>query len=220
MTSRLRAALAATATAAILAACATTGTTAARPAKPAASTAPAKPIPPGLDPAARPDAFPSTYQPLPSRPTAIRGATILTATGQRIENGVIVFAEGKIVSVGGTDTPLPAGVTVIDGTGKWVTPGIIDVHSHLGVYSSPGVSAHEDGNEMSSPVTPNVWAEHAIWPQDPGFGTALAGGVTSMQILPGSGNLIGGRGVTVKNVSAVTYQAMKFPGAPWGLKMA
>ena len=220
MTSRLRAALAATATAAILAACATTGTTAARPAKPAASTAPAKPIPPGLDPAARPDAFPSTYQPLPSRPTAIRGATILTATGQRIENGVIVFAEGKIVSVGGTDTPLPAGVTVIDGTGKWVTPGIIDAHSHLGVYPSPGVPSRSDGNEATDPVTANVWAEHSVWPQDPGFNRARAGGVTTLQILPGSANLIGGRSVTLRNVPSVTMQGMKFPGAPYGVKMA
>jgi imidazolonepropionase-like amidohydrolase len=120
----------------------------------------------------------------------------------------------------GRNLEAPAGTQVLDATGKWVTPGIIDVHSHLGVYASPGVSASSDGNEMTDPVTPNVWAEHAIWPQDPGFGTALAGGVTSMQILPGSGNLIGGRGVTIKNVPAVTYQAMKFPGAPWGLKMA
>ncbi len=65
-----------------------------------------------------------------------------------------------------------------------------------------------------------MWAEHSIWPQDPGFHTALAGGVTSLQILPGSANLVGGRGVTLKNVPATTYQAMKFPGAPWGLKMA
>ena len=59
-----------------------------------------------------------------------------------------------------------------------------------------------------------------MWPQDPGFATALAGGITSLQVLPGSANLIGGRGVTLKNVPATTYQAMKFPGAPWGLKMA
>ena len=82
------------------------------------------------------------------------------------------------------------------------------------------MSAHSDGNEATSPVTAQVWAEHSIWPQDPGFHAALAGGVTSLQILPGSANLIGGRGVTVKNVSSVTYQGMKFPGAPWGLKMA
>ena len=113
---------------------------------------------------------------------------------------------------------LLANATVL--TGKWVTPGLIDVHSHLGVYPSPGVKAHSDGNEMTAPVTANVWAEHSIWAQDPGFHTALAGGVTSLQILPGSANLVGGRGVTLKNVPSTTYQGMKFPGAPWGLKMA
>jgi imidazolonepropionase-like amidohydrolase len=65
-----------------------------------------------------------------------------------------------------------------------------------------------------------VWAEHSVWPQDPGFETALEGGVTTLQILPGSANLIGGRSVVLKNVPAVTYQAMKFPGAAYGLKMA
>ena len=109
---------------------------------------------------------------------------------------------------------------MIEANGRWVTPGLIDVHSHLGVYPSPGVNAHSDGNEMVDPVTPNAWAEHAVWPQDPGFQTALEGGITALQILPGSGNLIGGRGVTVKNVHATTYQAMKFPNAPQGLKMA
>jgi imidazolonepropionase-like amidohydrolase len=73
---------------------------------------------------------------------------------------------------------------------------------------------------MSKPVTAEVWAEHAVWPQDPGFITALAGGITSMQILPGSGNLIGGRGVTIKNVPGRNVMDMKFPGAPYGLKMA
>jgi imidazolonepropionase-like amidohydrolase len=73
---------------------------------------------------------------------------------------------------------------------------------------------------MTNPVTANVWAEHSIWPQDPGFSRALAGGITSMQILPGSGNLMGGRGVTLKNVYSTSYQGMKFPGAPHGMKMA
>ncbi len=219
MRSRVLAAIAATATAALLAACATTGTTAAKPG-PTASTAPAKPIPQGLDPAARPDAFPSTYLPFPSAATAIRGATILTATGVRIDSGVIVFSEGRIVAVGGPDTAIPAGATVIDGTGKWITPGIIDAHSHLGVYPSPGVSSRSDGNEAHDPVTANVWAEHSVWPQDPGFNRARAGGVTTLQILPGSANLFGGRSVTLRNVPSVTMQGMKFPGAPYGLKMA
>jgi imidazolonepropionase-like amidohydrolase len=216
MTSRLRAALAATAVTALLAACTTTG--GATPAKPAAG--PTKPLAAGLDPAARPDAFPSTYAPLPSRPTVIRGATILTATGQQIENGTIVFEGGRIVAVGGPDTPVPAGAAVIDGTGKWITPGVIDAHSHLGVYPSPSVPSRSDGNEAIDPVTANVWAEHSLWPQDPGFNRARAGGVTTLQILPGSANLFGGRSVTVRNVPSTTMQGMKFPGAPYGLKMA
>jgi imidazolonepropionase-like amidohydrolase len=70
-------------------------------------------------------------------------------------------------------------------------------------------------------VRPEVWAEHSVWPQDPGFSRALVnGGVTTLQILPGSANLFGGRSVVVKNVPARTAQGMKFPGAPYGLKMA
>ncbi|NCF15765.1 MAG: amidohydrolase family protein, partial [Gammaproteobacteria bacterium] len=112
------------------------------------------------------------------------------------------------------------GADVVDATGKWVTPGIIDVHSHLGVYPSPGTVSHSDGNEATAPVTAEVWAEHSVWPHDPGFTTALAGGVTAMQILPGSANLVGGRGVTLKNIPGRNVMDMKFPGAPYGMKMA
>jgi imidazolonepropionase-like amidohydrolase len=164
-------------------------------------------------------AFPSTYGAASAPATLIRGATVLTGTGTRIDNGDVLITNGRIESVG-QNLNAPAGARVIEANGRWVTPGLIDVHSHLGVYPSPGVNAHNDGNEMTDPVTPNVWAEHGVWPQDPGFQTALEGGVTTLQILPGSGNLIGGRGVTLKNVAATTYQAMKFPGAPNGLKMA
>jgi imidazolonepropionase-like amidohydrolase len=165
------------------------------------------------------DPYPSTYRPIASPPVLIQGATVLTGTGTRLDGADVLMRDGKIVAVG-ANLDAPADALRVDGRGKWVTPGLIDVHSHLGVYPSPGMSAHSDGNEATSPTTPNVWAEHSLWPQDPGFATALAGGVTSMQILPGSANLVGGRGVTVKNVAATTYQAMKFPGAPWGLKMA
>ena len=164
-------------------------------------------------------AYASTYKPIPSQPVLIRNATVLTATGDRIQGGSVLLRDGKIAAVG-ANVEAPAGVTVVDGTGKWVTPGIIDAHSHLGVYASPGVEAHSDGNEATNPVTAEVWAEHSVWPQDPQFPLALAGGVTAMQILPGSANLIGGRSVTVKNVPARHVDAMKFPGAPYGLKMA
>jgi len=162
--------------------------------------------------------YPSTYQPKSQLTTLIKGATVLTGTGEMLENADVLMIDGKISAVGkGIED---GSATVIDGKGKWVTPGLIDVHSHLGAYPSPSVESHQDGNEMTNPVTAEVWVEHSIWPQDPGFETALAGGITSMQILPGSGNLIGGRGVTLKNVSSPTMQGMKFPDAPYGLKMA
>ncbi len=164
-------------------------------------------------------AYASTYRPLPSQPVLLTNATILTAAGDRIERGSVLMRDGKIAAVGASLEP-PADATVVDGTGKWVTPGVIDAHSHLGLYASPEVAAHEDGNESTDPNTAEVWAEHSVWPQDPQFPLALAGGVTAMQILPGSANLFGGRGVTVKNVPARGVDAMKFPGAPYGLKMA
>ena len=165
------------------------------------------------------DPFPSTYAPRPSGTTLIRGATVYTAAGPVLERGSVLIQDGRIAAVG-ADVDAPAGATIIDAGGKVVTPGLIDTHSHLGVYPSPGVAAVSDGNEATAPVTAEVWAEHSIWPQDPGFGHAIAGGVTAMQILPGSANLFGGRGVTVKPVPSRTYQGMKFPDAPHGLKMA
>jgi len=165
------------------------------------------------------DQFPSTYKPYPSKPTLIRGATVLTATDKEIDGGDVLMRNGKIVAVG-TNIAAPAGAVVIDGKGKFVTPGIIDIHSHLGVYPSPSNEATSDGNEATRPTTPDVRSENSVWPEDPGFTRALAGGVTAMEILPGSANLIGGRSVVLKNVPAITTQAMKFPGAPYDLKMA
>ncbi len=166
------------------------------------------------------DPFPSTYRAYPGRPTLVTNVTIYDGEGGRIDRGSVLFRDGKIVEVG-QSIAATDGVIVIDGQGKWVTPGIIDVHSHLGDYPSPGVDAHSDGNEMTGPVTAEVWAEHSVWPQDPGFARALTnGGVTTLQVLPGSANLMGGRSVTLKNVYGRTMQAMKFPGAPYGLKMA
>lgn len=168
--------------------------------------------------AAPPEPYASRYAPLPSEPTLLRGATVLTGAGERLDDADVLLRDGRIADVG--QDLSGDGLTVIDAEGMWITPGIIDVHSHLGVYPSPSVLAHADGNEISDPNTAEVWAEHSVWPQDPGFVTALAGGVTTLQILPGSANLFGGRSVTVKNVPGRTVQSMKFPGAPYGLKMA
>ena len=210
---KVRGAAALLAAALLLAGCATEYT----PYTPLDATA--KPARPDLDPAVDADPFPSTYRPLPSAPTALVGATILTATGDKIANGAVLMRDGKIEAVGANIAP-PADYKVVDARGKWITPGIIDAHSHLGVYPQPGVSALSDGNEATDPNTAQVWAEHSVWPQDEGFNAVRRGGVTSMLILPGSANLFGGRSVTLKNVPATTTQAMKFPGAPYGLKMA
>ncbi len=165
------------------------------------------------------DPFPSTYVPRPAPPYVIRNVTIMTAAGPTIPNGSVLVRDGKIAAIGASVEP-PANATVIDGRGKVLTPGIIDVHSHLGVYPAPGGAALSDGNEATAPVTAHVWAEHSVWPQDPQFPRNLAGGVTTLQALPGSANLIGGRGVTLKVVPSATVQGMKFPGAKYGLKMA
>ena len=166
------------------------------------------------------DPYSSTYERYPGVPTVIRGATVFDGDGHRLDRGDVLIADGVIKAVE-PNLMIPDGATVIDGTGKWVTPGVIDIHSHLGDYPSPGVESHQDGNEATSPARPEVWAEHSVWPQDPGFSRALMnGGVTTLQILPGSANLFGGRSVVLKNVPARTVQGMKFPGAPYGLKMA
>lgn len=167
------------------------------------------------------DPYPSTYRPYAGVATALVGATVFDGAGGRIDGGTVLLRDGKVVAVGDASLAIPEGFTRIDAAGKFITPGIIDIHSHLGDYPTPSVAAHEDGNEMTDPVTPEVWAEHSVWPQDPGFTRALAnGGVTALQILPGSANLMGGRSVTLKNVPARTVQGMKFPQAPYGLKMA
>jgi imidazolonepropionase-like amidohydrolase len=189
--------------AALLAACASSATTSTDAAKNAVKSEP----------------FVSAYVPGAGEPILIIGATVLTGDGGRMDDATVYFADGVIKSVGARPDTAP-GTRVVDARGKWITPGIIDVHSHIGNYPVPGAVGHQDGNELTSPNTAGVWAEHGVWPQDPALSTARAGGVTSFQVLPGSANLFGGRGVTLKNVPARRVQEMKFPGAPHGLKMA
>ncbi|HEX2716642.1 MAG TPA: amidohydrolase [Gemmatimonadaceae bacterium] len=167
------------------------------------------------------DPFPSTYRPFPSRATVVRNVTILTAAGPAIRNGSVLLRDGKIAAVGAT-VDAPADAVVIDGTGKYVTPGIIDDHSHVGAGAAPGGQGtqNNDVNEATNPVTAHVWVEHSVNPQDPQLPRVLAGGVTTIQVLPGSANLIGGRSAVLKVVPARSVQEMKFPGAKHGLKMA
>lgn len=153
-------------------------------------------------------------------PVLIRGATVMTAAGKRFSPGHVLLEGGKIAAVGEGDGVAPEGAEVVEGKGLFVTPGVIDTHSHMGVYPFPYVEAHSDGNEMTGATTPHVWAEHGFWPQDPALWRAVAGGVTTIQVLPGSANLIGGRSFTAKLRPDRAARLMRMPGAPQGLKIA
>lgn len=162
---------------------------------------------------------PSSYSPAQATAVLLRDATVFDGRGGVLQPGSVLLVDGRIAAVG-ANLAAPVGARVIDARGKWITPGIIDVHSHLGAAPQPSVRGHGDINELSGPIQPGMRVEDAVWPQDPGFSRALAGGVTAMQILPGSANLIGGRTVVIKNVGALSVAGMKFPGAAPGLKMA
>src|SRR5579863_6943822 len=112
-------------------------------------------------------------------PVLLQHGTVMTATGKTFSPGYVLIDHGEIADVGEGDGPaLKPGTTIVDATGKFVTPGIIDPHSHMGVYAVPETAAHDDGNELTDPVTAGLRAEHSFWPQDPAIERAVAGGVT------------------------------------------
>ena len=165
--------------------------------------------------------FDSTYAPQNSPIIFLKNANIYDGEGNELLGYDLLVKNGQIQAIGKNLVLNETGeVLSYDLTNQWVTPGIIDIHSHMGVYSAPGVKTSSDGNESTSPVTADVWAEHSVWTQDPQFSLALQGGVTTFHVLPGSANLIGGRGTTFKNIQSNTIQGMKFPKAPHSLKMA
>lgn len=152
---------------------------------------------------------------------ALVGGTLMTGTGAEIADATITFQDGRIVAIGPrADVAVPEGAQVLDVRGRFITPGLIDAHSHMGVYPVPEAVAHADGNEATRPVTANVRAAESFWPQDPALSHALAAGVTTLLVLPGSANLIGGQGVTVKLRPGRSVEEMRFVGAPATLKMA
>jgi len=179
-----------------------------------------KPLPPASVPyAVKP--VRGAYQPMPRKDVLIRGATILDGAGGRLVGDILV-RNGHIAALG-QNLDNANGVAEIDARGRWVTPGLIDIHTHYGTYLLPQTAAEADVSDVIEEGDLNVadtWIEHAVRPQDPTFSRALAGGVTALQVLPGSSALFGGRSVVLKPVPAVTVEQMRFPHAPQGLKMA
>ncbi len=150
-----------------------------------------------------------------------KNALIHTAAGDPILNGVLIVKDGKIIAVSTTDKMPDIKGEIIDLTGKVIIPGLVDSHSHLGLFARPQVPANSDGNEGSGPLQAALRAMDSIFPNDPGFRMALAGGVTTANIMPGSGNVIGGQTLYVKLVGQ-TVEQMRIQGIPvlGGLKMA
>jgi imidazolonepropionase-like amidohydrolase len=150
----------------------------------------------------------------------LRDAHVMTATGATWERGWLVLEGGSIRDLGEGEPPTVAGATVLSLEGHWVTPGLIDPHSHIGVYAWPSATAHDDGNEWTAATTPGVWAEHSLKPADIAFQSAVEGGVTTILATPGSANLVGGRAVVLSMVPHRGGRAMRFPGAPGSVKLA
>jgi imidazolonepropionase-like amidohydrolase len=141
----------------------------------------------------------------------IKGATLLTVTHGRIENGSIYIHNGKIAAIGKT-VNAPASAKVVDATGKWVMPGIIDCHSHIAL--------DDDVNEATSPVTPQMMMKDAFDYTDKAIYRALAGGVTTSLLLHGSANMIGGQAIVIKHKYGLGRDQLLFPGAPQSIKFA
>ena len=151
-----------------------------------------------------------------SRPTGhnevlIKGGMVLTVTHGRIPNGEVYIKDGKIVAVG-EHVNAPASAKVIDATGRWVTPGIVDSHSHIAL--------DDDVNEATSPITPHMMMLDAFQYTDKKIYYALAGGTTTSMLLHGSANMIGGQAVVIKHKYGLDRDAMLFPGAPQSIKFA
>jgi imidazolonepropionase-like amidohydrolase len=125
------------------------------------------------------------------------GADVETAAGALLKDAVVVIEDGKIAAVG-SGIDVPSGADLLDLSGLRLTPGLIDAHVHMGVCNEGFPSEMDDTNDMTDPITPHLRTLDALYPDDTAFKDALTGGVTCVQTLPGSGNVIGGQGVIVK----------------------
>jgi imidazolonepropionase-like amidohydrolase len=148
---------------------------------------------------------------------AITNGRLYTISQGVIEGGTLLVEDGKFAAVG-RDVALPEGAEILDAAGRHVYPGLVDAHTHHGVYAEVTGPEGADGNEMTDPVTPQVRALDGLNWFDPGFDEAVANGVTTVQALPGSANVIGGQGVAVKTWGP--RPADRVLRQPSGLKMA
>jgi imidazolonepropionase-like amidohydrolase len=149
---------------------------------------------------------------------AIKDGKVLTITQGVLESGVVLIEGGKIVAVG-EYVEIPEDAEIYDASGKVVMPGMIDAHCHSGVFADGVGSDHEDGNEMTDPITPQMRALDALHPEDLAFKDLLEAGVTTIMTGPGSGNLIGGQWVCVKTAPKKAVEEMVLL-EPAGMKMA
>jgi len=141
----------------------------------------------------------------------IKNAIVMTVTHGNVTNGSVYIRDGKIAAVGET-VNAPASATVIDAAGKYLTPGIVDSHSHIAL--------DDDVNEATSPITPHMMMKDAFDYQDKAIYRALAGGVTTSLLLHGSANMIGGQAVVIKHKYGAPRDEMLFPNAPRSIKFA
>ena len=156
-------------------------------------------------------AFPQTSAPATHHDVVIKNAVVMTVTHGNIKNGSIYIKDGKIAAVG-ENVDEPSSATVIDAGGKYVTPGIVDSHSHIAL--------DDDVNEATSPITPQMMMKDAFDYQDKAIYRALAGGVTTSLLLHGSANMIGGQAVVIKHKYGAGRDEMLFPNAPRSIKFA
>ena len=133
---------------------------------------------------------------------ALVGGRVVPAPGEEIEAGVILVDAGRIVAVEARAT-VPSGAEIVDVTGRWLLPGLVDAHTHVGILEEGIGWAGNDVNEMTDPITPHLRAIDAINPADEGFADALRGGVTTVVVHPGSANVVGGTGVALKTIRPV-----------------
>src|SRR6266404_6078986 len=156
-------------------------------------------------------AFAQTSTSAPHNDVVIKNAVVMTVTHGNIKNGSIYIKDGRIAAVG-ESVNAPANVTLIDAGGKYLTPGIVDSHSHIAL--------DDDVNEATSPITPHMMMLDAFDYQDKAIYRGLAGGVTTSLLLHGSANMIGGQAIVIKHKYGLGRDELLFPGAPQSIKFA